>query len=51
MLNALFPRILNDIFMPVLRPYNLHRNDAFQRQSVNSFRYGTKYISFIAPKI
>ena len=45
------PPILNDIFVPVSRPYNFRRNDTLQRRRVNSVRHGTESISFLGPKI
>ena len=45
------PPILNDIFVPVSRPYNFRRNDTLQRRRVNSVRIGTESISFFGPKI
>ena len=50
-LHGFSPPILNDIFVPVLRPYNFRRNDTLQRQRVNSVRHGTESISFLGPKI
>ena len=43
--------ILNDIFVPVWRPYNFRRNDTSQRRRVNSVRHGTESTSFYRPKI
>ena len=45
------PPILNDIFVPVSRPYNFRRNDTLQRRRVNSVRHGTESVSFLGPKI
>ena len=45
------PPILNDIFVPVSRPYNFRRNDTLQRRRVNSVRIDTGSISFFGPKI
>ena len=45
------PPILNDIFVPVLLPYNFRRNDTLQRQRLNSARHGTDSISFFGPKL
>ena len=42
--------ILNDIFMPVSRPYS-YQNDTVKRRRVNSVRHGTESISFLGPKI
>ena len=50
-LHGFSPPILNDIFVPVSRPYNFHRNDTLQRRRVNSGRHGTKSVSFLGPKI
>ena len=40
-LHSFSPSILNDILMPVSRPYNFRRNYTLQRQRVNSVRHGT----------
>ena len=50
-LHGFSPPILNDIIVPVSRPYNFHRSDTLQRRRVNSVRYGTELISFLGPKI
>ena len=50
-LHGFSPPILNDIFVPVSRPYNFRRNDTLQRRRVNSVRHGTESISFLGPKI
>ena len=41
------PPILNDLFVPVSRPYNFGRNDTLQRRRVNSVRHGIESISFL----
>ena len=43
--------ILNDIFVPVSRPYSFRRNDTLQRRRVNSVRHSTESVSFLGPKI
>ena len=43
--------ILNDIFVPLSRPYNFRRNDTLQRRRVNSIRHDTESVSFLGPKI
>ena len=45
------PPILNDIFLPVSRPYNFRRKDSLQRRRVNSVRHGTESILFPGPEI
>ena len=45
-LHGFSPPILNDIFVPVSRPYNFRRNNTLQRRRVNSVRHGTE--SFIS---
>ena len=50
-LHGFSPPILNDIFLPVSRPYNFRRNDTLQRRRVNSVRQGTESVSFLGPKI
>ena len=50
-LHGFSPPILNDIIVPVSRPYNFHRSDTLQRRRVNSVRHGTELISFLGPKI
>ena len=49
-LHGFSPPILNDIFVPVSRPYNFRRNDTLQRRRVNSVRHGTESVSFLGPK-
>ena len=49
-LHGFSPPILNDIFVPVSRPYNFRRNDTLQRRRVNYIRHGTESISFLGPK-
>ena len=39
-LHGFSPPILNDIFVPVSRPYKFRRNDTLQRRRVNSVRHG-----------
>ena len=43
--------ILNDIFVPVSRPYTFHRNYKLQRRRVNSVTYGSESVSFLGPNI
>ena len=50
-LHGFSPPILNDIFVPVSRPYNFRWNDTLQRRRVNSVRHGTESVSFLGPKI
>ena len=50
-LHGFSPPILNDIFVPVSRPYNFRRNDTLQRRRVNYIRHGTESISFFGPEI
>ena len=49
--HSFLPPILNDIFVPVSRPYNFGRNYTLQRQRVNSVTHSTESISFLEPKI
>ena len=50
-LHGFSPPILNDIFVPVSRPFNFRWNDALQKRRVNSVRHGTESTSFLGPKI
>ena len=50
-LHGFSPPILNDIFVPVSRPFNFRRNDTLHRRRVNSVRYGTECVSFLGPEI
>ena len=50
-LHGFSPPILNDIFVPVSRPYNFRWNDTLQRRRVNSVRHGTESILFFGSKI
>ena len=50
-LHGFSPPILNDIFVPVSRPYNFRRNDTLQRRRVNSVRRSIESASFLGPKI
>ena len=50
-LHGFYPPILNDIFVPVSRPYNFRRNDTLQRRRVNSVRHVIISISFLGQKI
>ena len=36
--------------MSKTRPYNLHRNDTFERRQVHSVFHGTESLSFLSPK-
>ena len=46
-LHGFSPPILNDIFVPVSRPYNFCRNDTLQRRRVNSVRHGQNLFRFL----
>ena len=50
-LHSFSPPILNDIFVPVSRPYNFCRNDTLQRRRVNAIRHDTESILFLGPNI
>ena len=50
-LHGLSPPLLNEVFMKRNCNYNLRGNNFLNRRRVNSVRYGTESVSFLAPII
>ena len=50
-LYGLSPPLLNEVFVERNCNYNLRENNFLKRRRVNSVRYGTESVSFLAPKI
>ena len=50
-LHWLLPPLLNEVFVERNCNYNLRGNNFLNRRRVNSVRYGTEKVSFLAPKI
>ena len=50
-LQGLSPPLMNEIFVERNNNYSLRGNNVLTRQRVNSVRYGTETVSFLAPKI
>ena len=50
-LHGLSPPLLNDVFVEKNCNYNLRGNNFLKRRRVNSVRYGTESVYFLAPKI
>ena len=50
-LHGLHPPLLNEVFVERNCNYNLPGINFLNRRGVNSVRYGTKSVSFLAPKI
>ena len=50
-LHRLSPPLLNEVFMERNCKYSLLGNNFLKRRRVNSVRYGTESVSFLAPKI
>ena len=50
-LHGLSPPLLNEVFVERNCNYNLRENNFLKRRRVNSVRYGTESVSFLAPKI
>ena len=50
-LQGLSPRLLKEVFVERDCNYNLRGNSVLKRRKVNSVRYGTESVSFLAPKI
>ena len=50
-LQGLSPPILNEIFVERNNNYSLWVRNVLNRRGVNSIRYGTETVSFLAPKI
>ena len=50
-LQGLSPPLLNEAFVERNNNYSLRGNNVLTRGSVNSVRYGTETVSFLAPKI
>ena len=50
-LHGLSPPLLNEVFVERNCNYNLRGNNFLNRRRVNSVRYGTESVSFLAPKI
>ena len=49
-LHGLTPPLLNEVFVERNCNYNLRGNNFLKRRTVNSVRYGTESVSFLAPK-
>ena len=50
-LQGISPPLLNEVFVPRQRSYDLRGDNFLERRRVKSVRYGTESISFLAPKI
>ena len=50
-LQGLSPPLINEIFVERNNNYSLRGNNVLTRRRVNSVRYGTETVSFLAPKI
>ena len=50
-LQGLSPPLMNEIFVERNNNYSLRGNTHLTRRRVNSVRYGTETVSFLAPKI
>ena len=50
-LQGLSPPLMNEIFVERNNNYSLRGNNILTRRRVNSVRYGTETVSFLAPKI
>ena len=50
-LQGLSPPLMNEIFVERNNNYSLRGNNVLTRRRVNSVRYGTETVSFLAPKI
>ena len=50
-LQGLSPPLMNEIFVERNNNYSLLGNNVLTRRRVNSVRYGTETVSFLAPKI
>ena len=50
-LQGLSPPLMNEIFVERNNNYSVRRNNVLTRRRVNSVRYGTETVSFLAPKI
>ena len=50
-LHGISPPLLNEVFVERNCNYNLRGNNFLKRRRVNSVRYGTESVSFLAPKI
>ena len=50
-LQGLSPPLMNEIFVERNNNYSLRGNNLLTRRRVNSVRYGTEAVSFLAPKI
>ena len=46
-----FPPLLNEVFAPRQCIYDVNRNNFLERGKVKSLRYGTDFVSYVAPKI
>ena len=49
-LQGLSPPLMNEIFVERNNNYSLRGNNVLTRRRVNSVRYGTETVSFLAPK-
>ena len=50
-LQGLFPSLMNEIFVERNNNYSFPGNNVLTRRRVNSVRYGTETVFFLAPKI
>ena len=50
-LQGLYPPLMNEIFVERNNNCSLRGNNVLTRRRVNSVRYGTETVSFLAPKI
>ena len=50
-MQGISPSLLNEVFVPRQCNYELRGNNFLERRRVKSVRYGTKFISSLAPKI
>ena len=50
-LKGVSPPFMNEIFVEKNNNYSLRGNNVLTRRRVNSVRYGTETVSFLAPKI
>ena len=50
-IQGISPPLLNEVFVPCQSNYELRRNKFLERRRVKSVKYGTEFISSLAPKI
>ena len=51
LLQGLFPPLMNEIFVERNNNHSPRGNKVLTRQRVNSVRYGTEKVSFLAPNV